>query len=40
MTFSAGFLTAIVFGSLAWCALAALALAVLLIKDLASGETW
>lgn len=40
MTFSVGFLTAIVFGSLVWCALAAIALAALLVKDLASGETW
>lgn len=40
MSFSAGFLAVIVYGSLAWCALAAIALAVLLFKDLAAGETW
>jgi len=40
MTFSAGFLAVIVYGSLIWCALAAIALAALLVRDLAAGETW
>lgn len=40
MTFSAGFLAVIVYGALLWCALAAIVLAVLLFRDLASGETW
>lgn len=40
MTFSTGFLTAIVYGSLAWCATTGIALAALLVRDLVKGETW
>lgn len=40
MTFSAEFLEFIVYGALAWCALSALALAGLLLRDLARGESW
>jgi hypothetical protein len=40
MSFSAGFLAAIVYGSLAWCALAAIALAFLLVRDLFMGGVW
>jgi hypothetical protein len=40
MIFSEGFLTAIVYGSLIWCALTALGLAVLLVRDFLSGGTW
>ena len=40
MSFSTGFLTFIVYGSLAWCALTGLGLAALLVRDLKNGETW
>ena len=40
MTFSAGFLTAIVYLSLTWCAVSALALAALLIRDSRAGDIW
>ncbi len=40
MTFSAGFLTAIIYGALIWCALTGLGLATLLIRDLKNGEIW
>jgi len=38
--FSSGFLTAIVYGSLAWCTLSFVGLAVLIARDLAKGESW
>ena len=38
--FSSGFLTVLVYGALIWCALAATALAAMLIRDLAKGESW
>ncbi|WP_281276777.1 hypothetical protein [Alteraurantiacibacter aquimixticola] len=40
MTFSSGFLTLLVYGSLVWCAISALGLAAMLIKDLLRGESW
>jgi hypothetical protein len=40
MTFSTGFLAVIVYGSLAWCALSATGLAVLLVRDLRKGQSW
>lgn len=40
MTFSAGFLSFIIYGALIWCALAALALAALLIRDMTKGDIW
>lgn len=40
MTFSEPFLSAIVYGSLIWCAVTGLGLAGLLIRDLLSGKTW
>lgn len=38
--FSAGFLTFLVYGSLIWCALSAIALATMLLRDLLRGESW
>jgi len=40
MTFSESFLTTIVYGSLIWCAVTALGLAGLLVRDLVRGQTW
>jgi len=38
--FSAEFLSLLVYGSLGWCALSALALITMLIRDLSRGVTW
>ena len=40
MTFSTTFLAVIVYGALGWCAIAAVGLGALLIRDLSRGETW
>ncbi|WP_268740393.1 hypothetical protein [Novosphingobium beihaiensis] len=40
MMFSAGFLSVLVYGSLAWCAVTALGLGTLLVRDIVRGETW
>ncbi|WP_269430660.1 hypothetical protein [Novosphingobium malaysiense] len=40
MTFSAGFLTIIIYGALIWCALTGLGLATLLVRDLKNGDIW
>jgi len=40
MIFSSGFLTLLVYGSLAWCVLSALALGAMLLRDLLRGESW
>ena len=40
MSFSATFLAVIVYGALGWCALTAVGLGTLLIRDLLRGETW
>lgn len=40
MTFSTGFLGFIVYGALIWCAISALGLAALLIRDLSKGDVW
>ncbi|SLJ96525.1 hypothetical protein [Novosphingobium mathurense] len=40
MTFSTQFLSALVYGSLAWCAVTALGLGTLLIRDIVRGEIW
>lgn len=38
--FSANFLTLLVYGSLIWCALSAIALGAMLLRDLLRGESW
>jgi len=38
--FSAEFFSLLVYGSLGWCALSAIALLVMLVRDLARGATW
>jgi|TARA_E500000305_G_scaffold38708_1_gene29667 hypothetical protein len=38
--FSAGFLEVLVYGSLGWCALSALGLLTMLVRDLTKGATW
>jgi uncharacterized protein YuzB (UPF0349 family) len=40
MTFSSGFLDILVHAALVWCAIAALALTALLVKDILRGESW
>ncbi len=40
MIFPADFLTFIIYGALGWCALSALGLAGILIRDIACGEAW
>ncbi len=40
MSFSATFLGIIVYGALIWCALTAVGLGALLIRDIAKGDTW
>ncbi|MEJ2409568.1 MAG: hypothetical protein P8Y58_03310 [Novosphingobium sp.] len=40
MNFSAGFLSVLVYGSLAWCAVTALGLSTLLVRDLMRGDVW
>jgi|GEM_PF-708652 len=40
MIFSATFLGAIVYVALAWCALAALGLSAVLLRDLVNGDVW
>ena len=40
MTFSAGFLSFLVYLSLAWCAVSAVGLISMLVRDLMRGETW
>lgn len=40
MSFSAGFLEAIVWAALVWCAVSASALALMLVKDAKSGSIW
>ncbi len=40
MTFSLGFFDILIHGALIWCALSALALGTLLVKDLLKGESW
>ena len=40
MTFSSGFLSFLVHGALIWCALSALVLGALLLKDILRGESW
>lgn len=38
--FSANFLTLLVYGSLIWCALSAIALGAMSLRDLLRGESW
>jgi len=38
--FTAQFLSLLVYGSLGWCALSALALLVMLVRDFARGAIW
>jgi len=38
--FSASFFSVLVYGALIWCALSAVALAVLLWRDISSGNSW
>lgn len=38
--FSAGFLTALVYLSLAWCAISAIGLSLLLLRDIVRGQSW
>lgn len=40
MSFSADFLSLLIYGSLIWCALTALGLGGLLIRDLVKGHVW
>lgn len=40
MTFSSQFLSILVYGSLAWCAITAVGISALLLRDIARGETW
>lgn len=40
MTFSTTFLAVIVYGALCWCAVTAVGLGALLVRDLSKGETW
>ncbi len=40
MNFSSGFLTILVYVSLVWCAISAIGLTAMLIKDLLRGESW
>lgn len=40
MNFSSGFLTILVYVSLVWCGISALALGVMLVRDLLRGESW
>ncbi|MCT2399938.1 hypothetical protein [Novosphingobium mangrovi (ex Huang et al. 2023)] len=40
MSFSAEFLSTIIYGSLIWCALTGLGLAALLIRDMKNGDIW
>jgi hypothetical protein len=40
MTFSTTFLSVIVYGSLAWCAITAVGLGALLLRDIVRGEIW
>lgn len=40
MTFSAGFLEVIVYGSLIWCAISVIGLTATLVRDILRGETW
>lgn len=40
MSFSQEFLTVLIYGSLIWCGLSALALAVMLVRDGKAGEIW
>ena len=40
MTFSAGFLSFLVYGSLIWCGASALGLGALLVRDIVRGESW
>ncbi|MEZ5743428.1 MAG: hypothetical protein R3D89_06805 [Sphingomonadaceae bacterium] len=40
MTFSSGFLSILVYGALIWCALSAIGLGALLVRDMSRGESW
>lgn len=40
MTFSVGFLEFLVYGSLAWCAMTAVGLGALLVRDARKGHIW
>lgn len=40
MTFSADFLAVLVYGSLAWCAITAIGLGALLVRDAKQGRIW
>jgi hypothetical protein len=40
MSFSADFLTTIIYGALAWCTLTGLGLAALLLRDMKNGDIW
>lgn len=40
MSFSATFLAVIVYGALGWCAVTAVGLGALLVRDISRGETW
>ncbi|WP_281179986.1 hypothetical protein [Croceicoccus bisphenolivorans] len=40
MTFSPGFLEVLIYGSLVWCAVSGIGLAVMLLRDGKSGEIW
>ena len=38
--FSAGFLTVLIYAALVWCAVSALVLGTMLLRDMLKGETW
>ena len=40
MTFSAGFMELLIYGALILCALSALSLGVMLLRDIMKGESW
>ena len=40
MSFSTGFLSILIYGALAWCAVTAAGLGWLLVRDLVRGEIW
>ena len=40
MSFSAQFLEVLIYGALIWCALTAIGLGALLIRDASSGSIW
>lgn len=40
MTFSAPFMTVLVYGALIWCAISAIGLGSILVRDIIRGEAW